>query len=246
MKKKNTEQPSPELISKESQILGILSDKSSVKQQVFDNTLDALRMIKELLREMENSYNLKIQQIDKRVNLLYKDRGLFQTELKVAGDLLIFAMHSNVFEFDRDHGIWKISYVQNNKLATYSGIINIYNFLADSFRYERMEDTGYLVARIFINKDFHYFVEGKRQLGYLFNDFGKTKLDKDALKNIVESAILYTLNFDLLVPPYDAVKEITVSQIHERRRQTPMLTAKRLGFGFNSDDIHGETAYTGK
>ncbi len=234
-------------ISKDKQILKVLTEKSSMKQQVFDNTLTAFNLIKEILKEMEATYNPELEKVDKRVNLQFRDRGLFQSELKVAGDLMIFSMHSNVFEFDRDHGIWKVSYIQKNKMASYSGVINIYNFLADSFRYERMDDLGYLVARIFINKDSHYFVEGKRQMGFLYNDFGKSVVDKQSLKSIVESAVLYSMEFDLLVPPYDAVMEVTVSQIHEKRKETPIQTAKRLGFSFKADDVHGDaTAYTGK
>ena len=39
-----------------------------------------------------------------------------------------------------------------NQLGTFCGIINIYNFLSDSFKYNRESDLGYLVGRIFINK----------------------------------------------------------------------------------------------
>ena len=91
-------------------------------------------------------------------------------------------MHSNVFEFDKNHGIWKISYVENNDMNSYCGIINIYNFLSDSFKYDRLDDLGYLIGRIFINKDNHYFVEGKRQLGFLYNDFGNAVIDTKAIK----------------------------------------------------------------
>jgi hypothetical protein len=233
-------------MDKEKKILDTLKVKSNIKQKVFDNTLNSLKTIKEILQESEVYYNNELEKADNRVNVEFKDRGVFQAEFKVAGDLLVFYMHSNVFEFDRDHGIWKISYIQNNKMASYCGVINIYNFLNDSFRYERMDDLGYLVARIFINMDFYYFVEGKRQMGYLFNDFGKEKLDKKALKNIIESAILYSLDFDLLVPPYETVKVLTVGQIHETRIQSQLQTGKRLGFTFRTDDVHGETAYTGK
>ena len=59
--------------------------------------------------------------------------------------------------------IWTTKYVQKDELNSYSGIINIYNFLTDSFKYDRIDDLGYLVGRLFINRHSHYFVEGKRQ-----------------------------------------------------------------------------------
>jgi hypothetical protein len=217
-------------------IINTLRDKSKVKQQVYENISESFNMVKEVLQNLVKDYNKNLKQDDKRILLEYKDRGAFEAEMKIAGDLLIFNMHSNIFEFDRGHGIWKTKYVQNNELSTYCGVINIYNFLADSFKYSRMDDLGYLIARIFINKDMHYFVEGKRQLGFLYNDYENSIINKDSIKDIIESAILYSLNFDLYVPPYDNVKIVTVAQMKERINKTKIQTGKRLGFKFYADD----------
>ncbi len=231
---------------KEKQILETISKKSKLKQHVFDNTLNVLNMMKDVLQEMAISYNSNLKETFNRNVVVYKDLSNFQAELKVAGDILVFKMHSNVFEFDREHGVWKISYVMNNELSTYSGIISIYNFLADSFTYNRTEDLGYLIGRIFINKDLHYFVEGKRQMGFLYNDFGNSVITKEGLKSIIETAVAYALEFDLLVPPYDDVKIISVEQIQESRINSQLKTGKRLGFTFRSDDVRGDSnIYTG-
>jgi hypothetical protein len=104
-----------------------------------------------------------------------------------------------------------------------------------------MDDLGYLVGRIFINKSLHYFVEGKRQMGFLYNNFGSAVLNEEDLTNIIETAILYTLEFDLLVPPYDAVKLATVSQMNAKIDNSKFQTGKRLGFKFNSDDVLAKT-----
>lgn len=231
---------------KEKIILDIIKKKSNLKQTVYSNTFKVFKDLKTVLSEIENSYNKKLKKDVITPPFLYKSISDFQCELKVAGDILVFQMHSNIFEFDRDHGVWKISYVQNNEMATYSGIINIYNFLADSFKYNRVNDLGYLVGRIFINKDFHYFVEGKRQMGFLYNDFGNAIINKEKLKEIIDTAIAYSLDFDLLVPPYDKMKIVTLEQIQEKRQNAQIQTGKRLGFGFRSDDVKGENpVYTG-
>ncbi len=220
--------------------------KAGMKQKVFSNTYETFLLLKELLNEMTNEYNEKLADADPKLWLKFKDRGRFQSSLKFGGDLLLFSMHSNVFEFDRDHSIWNTAYAKKNKLGTFCGIINIYNFLSDSFKYNRESDLGYLVGRIFINKDLHYFVEGKRQVGSIYSSFGTTKIDKQALKNIVESSLQYILEFDLLVPPYDNVKIISVELVQEKNNNVLQQTGKRLGFKFNSDDVHGEEAfYTG-
>ncbi len=232
--------------SAQDKILDILKGKSIVKQQVFDRTLETFRVLKKVITILTAEYNAKLLAKGDKAALTYKDKGPFFAELKVAGDLLIFNMHSNVFEFDREHGVWKISYVQSNQMVSYSGIINIYNFLSDSFKYNRMDDLGYLIGRIFINKDRHYFVEGKRQLGFLYNDFGNARIDEKALRNIVESAILYALDFDLLVPPYEEVKLTNVAQIQERRNKSLTVTGKRLGFNFHADRADTNLKYGGK
>ncbi|NOZ47769.1 MAG: hypothetical protein GXO79_13455 [Chlorobi bacterium] len=217
-------------------IVSTLAEKSCMKQKVYDNTLEAFQLLKSNLKEITNIYNRALANVDDRVNLEYKDKGAFETELKVAGDVLIFTMHSNIFEFDRDHGIWKTSYIKSNKLCSYTGIINIYNFLTDSLKYNRVDDLGYLIGRIFINKDKHFFVEGKRQLGFLYNDFGRAVINEETIRQIIESAILYTLEFDLLVPPYDTMKIVSVGQMNEKINKSKTATGKRLGFKFYADN----------
>jgi len=220
-------------------ILSTIKDKSNLKQVVYDNTFAVFNTLKEVSQQMCNEYNNEIKGLDERVMLDFKDRGAFEFEMKVAGDLLIFNMHSNIFEFDRGHGVWKTSYVQDNVMTSYTGIINIYNFLYDSFKYNRLDDLGYLIARIFINKDNHFLVEGKRQLGFLYNNFEQAVIDQKTLKNIIESAILYTLDFDLFVPPYEEVSIASVAQMKENINKSKIQTGKRLGFNFYVDDVSG-------
>lgn len=218
-------------------IINTIKEKSNVKEIVYDNTFSVFNTLKEASQEMCNEYNKDLKEMDDRLLLDFKDRGAFEFEMKVAGDLLIFNMHSNIFEFDRGHGVWKTSYVLDNNMASYSGIINIYNFLFDSFKYNRLDDLGYLIARIFINKDNHFLVEGKRQLGFLYNDFGGSVIDKKTLTNIIESALLYTLDFDLFVPPYEEASIASVAQMKENINKSKIQTGKRLGFNFYVDDV---------
>ncbi len=218
------------------QILNVLKNKSQVKYKVFDNSVEAFKMLKHLLAETEKNLNAQITGLDSRVKLEYKENGSLEVHLKIASDLLVFNLHSNIFEFSREHSIWKTSFAQD-PLNTYCGIISIYDFLNDSFKYNRTEDLGYLIARIFINKDMNFMVEGKRQLGFLYNDFANQQLNAEKLSEIIDTAILYALEFDLLIPPYETVKTASVEQINQAIENSKMQTAKRLGFKFNSDDV---------
>jgi hypothetical protein len=222
---------------KKEQILSALELKSLVKQKVYDQTLESFKILKEILQEITLEFNENLNIKDPRIGFEFNERGQFDAELKVAGDMLIFSMHSNIFEFDRDHNVWKLGYVKDNSLYSFCGIINVYNFLADSFKFNRADDLGYLISRVFINLEKHFFVEGKRQQEYLYNNFGKAVLNKEILKDIILKTIIYAIDFDLLVPPYDNVKIASVGQLNAKMEYSKMKTGKRLGFKFNSDDI---------
>jgi len=219
------------------ELLELLRIKSQLKQKVYDNTLSAFSNLKNLQEKISIDYNRDLTDVDERIKLNYEPRGEFESEFKVAGDLLFFSMHSNIFEFNREHNAWKTNYLQNNQMYSYCGIINVYNFLADSFKYNRLEDLGYLITRIFINIEKHFFVEGKRQEKYLYNNFEQSILTKEVLKEIILKSIIYAIEFDLLVPPYDHVKIASVAQLNEKMEYSRMKTGKRLGFKFNSDDV---------
>ncbi len=222
---------------KKQEIISTLKEKSLLKQKVYDNTFDSFSVLKEVLKGLSKDINTNLIGTDSRIRMEYTDRSNFDAQLKVAGDILLFSMHSNIFQFDRDHPAWKTAYIQKNKFNAYSGIINIYNFLADSFRYSRLDDLGYLIARIFINHEKQYFVEGKRQMGMLFTNYGNEEISKNSMQIIISTAIQYSLEFDLLVPPYDTVKIATVGQAEAKIQHSKVMTGKRLGFQFNSDDV---------
>ncbi len=218
-------------------ILKTLTSKSNLKQQIYDNTAEVFRQLKQELFRFTKELNEKLAGKDQRIQLRYTDQGEFTAEIKVAGDLLIFSMHSNIFQFDRDHEIWKTDYIKDDLTAGYSGVINIYNFLADSFKYNREEDLGYLVARIFINKNNHFFVQGKRQSGFNYTTLGANVVDLESIQEIVKASVQYCLDFDLLVPPYEAVKLMSVGQVQHSISESKQKTGKRLGFQFKVDDV---------
>jgi len=226
-----------EEFGKQVTIVDTLSEKSVLKQKVYDVTASTFTMLKDILKSVSKEVNSSLTGVDPRIRMEYTDRSNFDAQLKVAGDMLLFSMHSNIFQFDREHPAWKTAYIQKNKYNAYSGIINIYNFLADSFKYARMDDLGYLIARIFINHEKQYFVEGKRQMGMLFSNFGSEEITKESLQKIIYTAIQYSLEFDLLVPPYDTVKIASVGQVESKIMNSRVVTGKRLGFQFNSDDV---------
>lgn len=226
-----------EINNNATQMEGLIG-KTNLKQEVYRNTVAMFAVLKDALRELAEEYReLLKDKVDENVLPFFQEKGPFEAEFKLGGDVLIFSMHSNVFVFNREHPIWKLEYIKSNPMNSYCGVFNIYNFLADSFKYNRSQDLGYLIARIFVNRENHFFVEGKRQSNEIVKDFGTDELSKAYLKDIIETAVQYAIDFDLLVPPYDQVKIATVEQMQEQINHSRIQTGKRLGFKFNSDDI---------
>ena len=220
-------------------LFNLIKDKGVLKQDVFSNIILNFKVLKSVLKEIGDDLSDRIANEDERVIIEYKDSGEFEAQLRVAGDLLVFQMHSNVFKFNLENSLWKSSYLSENPNRGFCGLINVYNFLNDSFKYNRSNDLGYLIGRLFINHENHFMVQGKRQLGFLYNDFINAVIDKEKLKSIVQSAILYSLDFDLLVPSYDLVNQVSVNQVKQVSDDLKLRTAKRLGFVFqnNNDEI---------
>lgn len=211
-----------------------LINKGILKQNVYTNTLESFQLFKQEVLKLTNDYG-KSADSDKII-FGYADKGEFEFQLKFAGDVLLFLMHTNVFEIPRHHDVMRTKYIKEDKNRSYCGIIHIYNFLADSFKYDRDNDLGYLIGRIFINHEKHFIIEGKKEIGMIYTNFEVSILNEESAHEIVTSAIEYTSNFDLLVPPFDAVKMVSVMDIRKHTESLSMRTAKRLGFKFQSDE----------
>lgn len=217
-------------------IIETLKEKAATKLDIYHQTEALFQELKLVVKEVSEELSSKMKSIDSRIQIEYHENSHFSVQIRTAGDLLVFEMHTNVFYFDAQHKIWNLSYVQEDHSRAFCCMINIYNFLADSIVFKRTNDVGYLVGRVFINKDKHFMLEGKRQMGFLYNNYSTDIFDKETMKAVVHSAILYCLNFDLLTPPYEAVQETTFSQITENAQTIKAITGKRLGFRFQKDE----------
>lgn len=221
-------------------LVNLILQKGGLAKDVGDRTFAVLQQLKGLMQKMESELKKEVAARDSRIKIQYRDRGAFEAELKVADDLLIFIMHTNALVFDASHPIWKTGYVSLDNSRGTVGMISIYNFLSDSFKFDRKNDTGQLVGRMFVNREGNFFVEGKRQLGILFNDYANTKVSDETLRGLIEGSLSYSLDIDVNVPPLDAMREISVFQAMVNTMQSSVSTGKRLGFKFEDEkDLEG-------
>lgn len=216
-------------------ILQKLEEKASLKQQIYRNTMDVFALTKKAMSKLASKLHQDYTVKNPTVEITYKDTHQFEAELKFSGDLLMLSMHSNVFNFEEGHRIYSSSYVKSDPSLSYCGVIYIHNFLADSIKYNRLSDEGTLVARILINKEKRFIIEGEGQLGFMYDSFSDQEISEDALTCVLEMAILECINTDLQLPTYDTVKDITLYQKQTILAASGYPTGKRLGYLFKSE-----------
>jgi len=214
------------------QIVSLLTSKSILKQDVYQNTKKWFAVFKSELSECIGL--MKSQVTDDRIRLKYVDKGESEAHIFVGSDVLVFHMHSNVFKFDSSNYVYQSSYIKRAPKNAYCGVINIYNFLADSFEHNRPNDYGYLIARTFINVESHFVVEGKGRLSFMYRDFLNQVINKEIIMNIAMTSIAHAIDFDLLAPPYEKVNVVSVQEMQTLSTDSKIKTGKRLGFKFQS------------
>lgn len=221
-------------MSNREHLIELIRGKASVSQQVYDRTLAVFSSLKETLQEYAVEANELLEGTDRRIRFVYQDRGKFEAQVQVTTDVLFFSMHTNTFLFDSTSPVWETDYVKEDRNNAYSGIISIYDFLADSLKFNRSEDEGYLVARLFINKEGRYMVEGRKQNNMPHGHFSDEPIDDNVLTSIFENALEYSVGeFDLLVPSYDMAKVVSLEQINTKIEHSKLRTGKMLGRSFN-------------
>lgn len=216
-----------ELVSK-------LKEKAIHKQRVLETSKLQFKLFKKQARLLAEKMTADMGAED-GIEVTYISKGKYEFEIRFGEDILLFLMHTDVFDFDKSHRIWKRSYVDDDRNRAFCGMITVFNFLKTSFEMNRSEDIGYLIGRIFINEENHFFVEGKKQLGFLYNDFGDAILTEDDMRSIILSAIDYCHEFDLLTPPFTSMGQLQVGQVQDYTTQMKFKTGKRLGFQFSWD-----------
>jgi len=215
------------------EIIDGLNNKAALKQHIYRNTLTVFEQFKKCATEIADKLTPEVVSKDESLEVELTEIGEFEFHLKFSGDTIAFIMHTNVFSFPPEHEISKTSYVNEVQDRGYCGMIQAYNFLSDSLKYQRLADIGYLLARIFINCEGNFYVDGQRQLDFLFKDFSKQKINNESVIKVIEQTMFYALDFDLYIPPMDNMKEITVQEKDYFNNPRGFATGKRLGFKKN-------------
>ena len=208
-------------------IKNLLESKSTAKQATYRHIVEAFAVFSNEAKRVVDELILRVHSGDKDVTVEFNIVNEHEFDVKLAGDMLIFVMHTNVVTFDDTHPIMKEDYIKENEVNRYFGQIMIYNFMADSLKFNRTNDPGYLLARIMINHDNRFFIEGEKELAE-FNKISEAPITEEILRRIVKIVLRMAIENDLIAPPFTQVKSIT---LHQKREHTPELGGgQKIGF----------------
>jgi len=217
------------------EIIELLNSKAALKQDIFQKIQEAYSLLRKVLTDEVNTLHSQIT--DQRIRMFLKDECDSEIKAFVGSDCLIFHMHTNVFQLPEDNPLWETDYMKEDPSRGYFGIIYIYNFLADSILQNRLGDPGYLIERIFVNKENRFFVEGHSGMISEFSSIDKDQLDDKKMRYIIQTAMDYVINFDLLTPPFKMLAQINVQQADAiaNANSIKIQTGKRLGFRYEKE-----------
>lgn len=219
-------------------IINGLHHKSRTKQVIYRNTKETFERMKQISQQLVVELTERVTQQDADVVMEYRSVGEHEFQIKFSGDLLVFVMHTNVITFPDDYEIMRSEYVEEDFRRRFFGHIMAYNFMADTIKYNRLDDPGYLVGRMLINIENHFCIEGVKQLDLPFDkitDFAKNELNDKVLRVIVESAMVASVNNDLMGQDVSDIERITLKQKLENMH---LSKPRKLGFQVSHELTH--------
>lgn len=206
----------------------LLEYKSTAKQVTYKKLITAFELLAKESKRVIAELKKKTKPGDTDVTLGFERINEHEFQVKLAGDMLVFVLHTNIVTFDDSHEVMKDPYIQAADINRYFGQIMIYNFMSDSLKFHRVNDPGYLLARLLINHDGRYIIEGEGKLGVVFSHISESTITEADLNILVKLALTLAIENDLMAPPYTQVKFITLYQKLEKTQE--LGAGQKIGF----------------
>lgn len=206
----------------------LLESKSTAKQITYKNLLNAFSILAKESKRIIDELKAQTRPGDGDVTVGFEWINEHEFHVKLAGDLLVFVLHTNVVTFGDEHPVMKTTYIQEQEVNRYFGQLMIYNFMSDSLKFNRINDPGYLIARVLINHESRFLVEGDGQLGFLFSAISERPISEQNLNEVVKLSLMAAIENDLMAPPFPEVRFITLYQKIEKTQE--LGAGQKIGF----------------
>lgn len=215
-------------------IKDMLENKSTAKQTTFGLLRSAFDILCKDSQGVIDELLAKANPGNEDVTVYFRNVSKHEFHLKLAGDLLIFMMHTNIVTFEDEHPVMQQEYIRSKEVNRYFGQINIYNFMYDSLKYNRGNDPGYLIGRLMINHENRFFMEGEESFTSLYGNIPAEPLTPAILQDIVKISLKTAINTDLMAMPFQRVRWITLNQKNEHTLE--MGGGQKIGFQMSYQD----------
>lgn len=213
-------------------IAELLLTKSGVKQVAYRNVCKTFKALKKEAEKVIADIHKRTKLKDQDIELSVKKISDQEFHVKIAGDLLVFFLHTNIITLSEDYTYNKSEYVAEDPNRKYLGQINVYNFMADSLKYNRVNDPGYLLSRLMVNCENRFIVEGDRQINFMFETVSAKEIEQTDLHLLIELIITQAIENDLVAPPFQSIRGLTLKQ---KQANTEMIGAgEKIGFQMSS------------
>lgn len=205
--------------------------KHNLDSLIIKNGKKALNLFKKEFQLLLSDLRKNMNYLHQHVVMQLKDKGDYEFECSIGEKALAFFLPDHVYDTGLRNGIFPTSYLfhktsPENRLAS---IIHVYYFMTDSLFNQRNNDSGILLARAFINKDFDCCVEGRGELGSI------TPVDPKPMSNllarkIIISSIHFLINSDIPPASFQDIERINVQDFLYIVDQTNFSQSRKIGF----------------
>jgi hypothetical protein len=206
----------------------LLESKSTAKQITYKNLLAAFNLLRKEASRISTELTARAKPNDEDVTIYFREVNEHEFEIKLAGDLLSFVLHTNIVTFDPNSEVMKDPYISQNFVNRYFGQIMVYNFMADSVKFNRVNDPGYLLVRLLVNHEGRYVVEGDGNLAALAGKISPEPITNQELEILVKLSMTLAIENDLMAPAFPDVRFITVYQKMEKTQE--LGAGQKIGF----------------
>lgn len=215
------------MTSKIEKLIGLLQDKAITKQYAYKNVYDVFNEFQSCAQKVivaiNENENLAAHQVEINISSINE----FEFHIKVGGELIVFLMQTNIYQIPFSHSLFKSKYISDDKSRSYFGQILVYNYMADSVKYNRQQDTGYLLARFFVNNDMHFYIEGVKNLNYTYPDISRNEVNEGIIEDFILDTIQLSVETDLVTSSFKDSFTLTLSQKNDF---VSSFVGKKVGF----------------
>lgn len=210
-----------------SNIVSKIQSTSKLKQNLFVQVTDLFQLLEQSSRALaskleascgsENSVPIKVEKTNE-----------YEFSFQVGEDVLVFILQSNIVRLSEETYLSKSKYLKSDASLNYFGQILVYNFLGETIKNERLDDPGYLLGRLMLNRENKFFLEGDRKMVYHFPELHENVVTVPKMKDFLELLVSSALDNDLLAPAFGDI--MIINYFQKLEHTSGMGHPKKIGF----------------